>query len=313
MTRLPGLDALRGVAALIVTARHFQQEFRLTELPISASLSVYVFFTLSGFVMALTYESQFRAGLTTPSFLKLRYRRLFLPVAVGTLIGALLIVTRSGLTVDLLFAIFAALLFMPAAWLRHAFLFNPPAWSLFIEIICNALHPKLIAQTRLLAAAIALCFALWAVFAVVGLGRWHPGAAGILTMLPGGLGCYLIGVHIFRRYGERALGATGLGGIVALVFASVGVWLLPMTFEPALTLLACPLILLLSMPMPESRLAVWVGALSFPLYSTHVPVIRAAQALGANIYLTVPIVLAVAMVTGWCATSLQKKSAKSLA
>lgn len=63
MSRLSGLDAIRGIAALIVVVRHFQQTFYLSELPISAGVSVYMFFVLSGFVMARTFEARMLAGL----------------------------------------------------------------------------------------------------------------------------------------------------------------------------------------------------------------------------------------------------------
>ncbi|RWH17217.1 acyltransferase family protein, partial [Mesorhizobium sp.] len=80
--RLYGLDALRGVAALAVALHHFAHAYHLPPLPINPFLAVDLFFILSGFVMARTYEGRLRNGLTTVRFIGLRYRRLFMPLAI---------------------------------------------------------------------------------------------------------------------------------------------------------------------------------------------------------------------------------------
>ncbi len=303
MNRLSGLDAVRGVAALIVAVRHFQQTFRLPELPISAGVSVYMFFVLSGFVMARTYEPRMLDGLATGPFLKLRYRRLFLPMALGSTIGLTCAAFWSGLSVELLAGFFAILIFLPAPWLPHAFLFNPPAWSLFVEIVCNALHPAIIAMARRLTAPIILCFVLWALFASVGLARWQAGATGILTMLPGSIGCYLLGVFVHRRFGDAPLGnASGLA-ISGLVIASALVWLAPPSLEPLLVLIACPLILRTALAMGNNQWAFWIGAWSFPLYATHEPVMRLCRIFGLGYFDTAAAVLAVSISVTLAVTS----------
>src|SRR5690348_12833235 len=85
--RLNGLDALRGVAALVVAFHHLSVisvSRGLGELPF---LAVDLFFVISGFVMARTYEERLQTTLSTPRFILLRYKRLWLPLAIGTMLG----------------------------------------------------------------------------------------------------------------------------------------------------------------------------------------------------------------------------------
>lgn len=303
MNRLSGLDAVRGVAALIVADHHFRGVFRLAELPVSPSVSVYMFFVLSGFVMSRTYEARMIDGLATGPFLKLRYRRLFLPMALGSTIGLLWAAVLTGFSFKLLASYIAILLFLPSPWLANAYILNIPAWSLFVEIVCNALHPAIIAMARRLTAPIILCFVLWALFASVGLARWQAGATGILTMLPGSIGCYLLGIFVHRRFGDAPLGnASGLA-IAGLVIASALVWLAPPLLEPLLVLIACPLILRTALAMGNNQWAFWIGAWSFPLYATHEPVMRLCRIFGLGYFDTAAAVLAVSISVTLAVTS----------
>ena len=71
-TRLLGLDALRGIAAIMVVMFHLG-------LPMMGShLAVDFFFMLSGFVMARTYDERLQTGAMSPlAFMIKRYRRLW--------------------------------------------------------------------------------------------------------------------------------------------------------------------------------------------------------------------------------------------
>ncbi|RWD64150.1 MAG: acyltransferase, partial [Mesorhizobium sp.] len=72
--RLYGLDALRGVAAVAVALQHLMRIYHLPEAPLNPFLAVDLFFILSGFVMARTYEDRLRRGLSAVGFIGLRYR-----------------------------------------------------------------------------------------------------------------------------------------------------------------------------------------------------------------------------------------------
>jgi peptidoglycan/LPS O-acetylase OafA/YrhL len=168
--RLYGLDALRGIAALVVAVHHLASIYNLAPLPLNPFIAVDVFFILSGFVMTRTYEDRLRNGLTTLAFVKLRYRRLFMPLAIGSTIGFGLAVATYGPAVQLVAAYVLILLFLPAIG-PSAFLLNVPAWSLFVEIFCNASHGAIFAKmsnTRLVALIVACGVLFAACFATDG-------------------------------------------------------------------------------------------------------------------------------------------------
>lgn len=112
--RLYGLDVLRGVAAFAVAAHHMSRTYGLPQIPVNPQIAVDLFFILSGLVMTRTYENSLRNDLTTLRFIGLRYRRLFLPLAVGSTIGALLVAAAFGPSGQLLTLYVLALCFLPA-------------------------------------------------------------------------------------------------------------------------------------------------------------------------------------------------------
>lgn len=254
MRRLYAIDGLRGAAALVVVLHHY-----FGPIPILPALAVDLFFVLSGFVMARTYEARMRSGLPARAFLAIRYRRLFLPLFVGTTIGLAERLFSGFRPSSELWAAYAmSLAFMPAFWLSNAFWFNLPAWSLFLEIVCNWLHGALLwrADNRALVASLTLLVAATAVLLGYGLAHWGKGLVSIVSMLPRELGFYVAGILFFRNYGD-ALFAVRLS------------------------------------PMAQRSFA-WAGALSYPLYATHHPVLRLLFAFGVPLPWTFAIALFVA-------------------
>lgn len=250
MRRIYELDAIRGIAAMVVAFHHLLAIYAGRGIPLLPALAVDTFFALSGFVMARTYEPRLAAGaLTTLGFLIIRARRLFPSLAIGTTIGLawLTLTGHNGLGA----AYGMALAFLPAFWLAKAFPFNVPAWSLFLEIIANALHGAVFAHRSSRSLAFMLCgLALLAAALLAGdLGQWQNGTLAIVSCLPRELVFYLAGILAFRRYGDR--------------------WF---SFN-------------------RNRVAEWLGALSYPLYATHAPVIHIA----AMLRLPAPAAIAAAM------------------
>lgn len=229
----------------------------------------------------------------------MRYRRLFLPMALGSTIGLFWTAIWSGLSLELVASYFAILLFLPSPWLANAFILNMPAWSLFVEIVCNAMHPILIAPAKRLIGPIAVCFAIWVAFAMIDQARWQAGAADILTMLPGSIGCYLLGVYVQRRFGDAPLGKLPALAMLGLIATSAIVWRAPGVAEPLVILIACPLILRSALAMQGSLWAFWIGAWSFPLYATHEPVMRLGRmfniGLGASALMVLIVSVAVTL------------------
>ncbi|SFO54999.1 Peptidoglycan/LPS O-acetylase OafA/YrhL, contains acyltransferase and SGNH-hydrolase domains [Mesorhizobium sp. NFR06] len=296
--RLYGLDALRGVAALAVATFHLAETYHLPAVPIGYSVAVDLFFILSGFVMTRTYEDRLRDGLTTLGFIGLRYRRLFLPLAIGSTIGLAVTAAMLGPSIPMTAAYLLILLFLPAGG-PHAFALNVPAWSVFVEIVANALHGAIFARlsnARLLVLT-GLCGVL-AAGAAEGHMYWGADIVSILWLIPRELTCYLVGIWMFRRYGDAPLGHHPIAAVVALVIL-LGIALTNAVFEIA-ALAACPFIVRASLSLPRTQWAAWAGALSYPLYATHFPVILVSfwtglhPAAGAALVATVAIAVTLA-------------------
>lgn len=280
--RLPGLDALRGIAAITVVAFHLG-------LPIEgAHLAVDFFFMLSGYVMARTYENRLRDGsLKGWRFLWARYRRLWGWMALGTTIGLLALLGRFGWSSEVGLAYLLMLAMLPAFNLASApYLLNLPLWSIVYELVANALHGLFLARrSRFWLVALALGCAL-------GLG-WTIQYAGFprggfvdyhwLVLLRVGL-AYALGVLIHRLWVDRPPIPVpfALAAIMLPVYCLL-VWLWPWQWAPLVfVLVLAPLMLFAGMATRFSsnqgqRLATLLGALSFPLYALHFPAIQLLQ------------------------------------
>jgi len=243
--RLYELDAIRGVAALVVFTHHW---LTLNGFPaglgIAASIAVDLFFVLSGFVMARTYEGRMRDGsISAARFIALRYRRLFFPMAFGSTIAFLTGIAANGVpTGEAITSYVLILAFLPTFWKVDAFALNLPAWSLFLEIAANAVHGTVLARltTRVLASLLAVCAALAVVLLSAGYGRWDFGVLPILSCFPRELAFYLIGIIAFRTRGDA------------------------------------------SFRMRPNGIAAGLGALSYPLYAVHMPAMLFLRALGLS-------------------------------
>lgn len=296
MARLSGLDALRGIAAIAVVLHHLWQTFPGLHFPVHAQLAVDLFFVISGFVMARTYEPRMRRGLTALQFIKLRYRRLWLPLAIGSSIGLAWALQRHGLRSELAPAFLLILAFMPAWWMANSFLLNLPAWSLFLEICVNALHGATLGKMSnrgllWLWAGMAIVFVVTHSFGA----GWKLDIRGVGQLFPRAMTCYLAGILMFRHYGDRPLGNSPLLAIAAFVPLLFLAPLHPI-IEIAAVLIACPLIVRASLALKEAQLAMWLGALSYPLYATHFPVMLLSLLNGFGSGAAVALVLSVALV-----------------
>jgi len=138
------LDGIRGVAALLVVMRHAEPYFR--GLPRTESyLAVDLFFVLSGFVLAHSYQARLDAGMTAIRFMRLRFIRLYPLYALGLAIAVAAVVFEAfcGIAppawVDV--AALLAVLMLPSPVYgvpAGVFPLNGPSWSLFFELMANA-------------------------------------------------------------------------------------------------------------------------------------------------------------------------------
>lgn len=141
------LDGIRGMAALIVLTLHTQDFWHLHFF--RGYLAVDLFFILSGFVIAYAYDEKLRCNkISASKFFLIRLIRLY-PVYLLSLFicSSILIETiwKHKLSVgygEILNMIAFAALFLPSQVAGSSYLFsiNPPYWSLFFELITNALY-----------------------------------------------------------------------------------------------------------------------------------------------------------------------------
>jgi peptidoglycan/LPS O-acetylase OafA/YrhL len=146
--RYVALDGVRGLAAFVVILLHTASAIAPNDLrPHFGSLAVDIFFVLSGFVLAYSYDRQFARGMKPLAFMRKRFVRLYPLFALGLFCGlALRIVpairdaaSTGGLMTShemVLAVIFNAFMFPTPDGMQNHYIFpaNLPAWSLFFEV-----------------------------------------------------------------------------------------------------------------------------------------------------------------------------------
>lgn len=263
------LDALRGVAALIVVWYHCFEGVATSVVSQGCNhgyLAVDFFFILSGFVIGYAYDGRFREGrMTAWNFAKRRLVRLHPMVVFGVVFGVLTFILGgrqnwSAETVPLKFVMFAMLLnlfLIPVApgWKADVrgngemFPLNGPNWSLFFEYIGNIIYVLLLRKlpTRILSC---LTAASGSVLAWIVIGNGYLGVgwtlpdfwSGLVRMLFPYCAGMLLARAFVRRRGKAAL--------------------LP-RFIRRHAFLVCSVILLVLLPMPfvGSESSMWVNGL----------------------------------------------------
>lgn len=282
------LDGMRGIAALAVLWSHAGFGFG-HYYPPHGYLAVDFFFALSGFVLAHAYAARIAAGLSFRAFARLRLIRLYPMIFAGGIIGVLAFNpgwARGG--AELFWFDATAFLLLPLGLAFHAapFPVNVPIWSLFFELCANAAYwaaarrPGDAARGVIFIAAMA---GLLGGIAYVAGGLRDVGMASAISFLAGFprvAVSFALGVLIFRyRLHERLPRmpdiCPALALAAALAMPACGWW-----YDMGCVLAVFPLLLCLGAQARESialhRLWYWGGALSYPLYVIHEPLLRAA-------------------------------------
>lgn len=292
--RLFTLDAMRGIAAVVVVYYHSAvvTDVACFQAPCNVRhgfLAVDMFFALSGFVLSHTYDERFRNGLTAWGFMKNRIVRLMpiywlglavaLPLAGWEAVKGLQSV--DGLVNTVLLN--AAVLPSPVA-APHPYLIAllRPAWSLFFELwVANLIFALFWRALRGLGLAAVIGAALVGV--VIGTLRygsldmgpvWDTFAGGF----PRVLFSFFLGVAV-RRLAARAApprlpSPLVVGITLATFFLPVPHgWDVP--FQLGCVTLAYPLLIYAGAGATEKRvlLAVLLGDASYALYLIHMPLL----------------------------------------
>lgn len=251
------LDALRGVAALIVIWYHCFEGFATSVVDQGCNhgyLAVDFFFILSGFVIGYAYDDRLRSGaLTTGAFFKRRLIRLHPMVIFGVLFGVLCFFIGgrrnwNGETMPVSMVMLAMLLNMlmlpvipgTRADVRgngEMFPLNGPHWSLFFEYIGNIIYVLLLRKlpTKILAILTAALGTVLAAITIsngyLGIGWTFPDFWGgmVRMMFP-----YCAGMLLARLFVKRMDKAPLLPAAVRkhsfVICSAVLLFLLPMPF-----------------------------------------------------------------------------------
>ena len=247
--RLTGPDALRGVAAMAVMVFHFDKGL----LPLGM-LAVDMFFILSGYILTLLYQDRLRNGLSFGEFAWRRFVRLY-PIFF---FGVLLSFYMGG--------------FRPLALLMigdpgHVhFPGNKPLWTLPQEMLISLFFAAWFFRLR--SRWLVLIVALGAAYNIALFAGSVPEVRQlqrVFTMFP-------LGMLFARMQYERKESWLPYLALVGMV----GAFALPLEHRLLVSYTALPAVMLVfaRYDMPHSRLALWLGAISFPLYAIHVPLLN---------------------------------------
>lgn len=267
--RLPELDALRGIAAILVLLFHYSYQY--PELfPDSPGLpfrwqwaenGIWLFFAISGFVICMTLE---RTRHWT-DFVWARFSRLY-PVYWAAMALTVIVVMLSGETaLDIPFADQLANITMIQGWIGRASI-DPVYWTLAVELafyFCM-LGVFMAGWLARLEIVIVLWLLLGALQMATGLLPFRIEQLLVLGYFP----FFAIGM-IFYRFHSGALSrrrlllwqillalVAGLMGGEATLVAAIIIAIFWLMLGGRLSLLA-------------SSLLLWLGAISYPLYLVH--------------------------------------------
>ncbi len=286
--RLLTLDAMRGIAAILVMLYHLNAAgahvFK------SGYLAVDFFFVLSGFVLARTYDARLAAGLPFREFAALRVIRLYPLIFFGLLIGVarfggqIVIHHPDRMTVpDLVVSAIFEMLLLPSPTSNFIAPLNAPAWSLSFEMAASLVYAAWLvkAKPRALLAVCGLC-GLGVVWAAVlhgstGFGfKWddlHTGVARVGFS-------FTLGMLIARSHHKPvvkslwAFAPMAVLGALLCVDVTGGARL---AFDLAMVLLVSPLLVWwgagLNPPDAGAVVSRWLGDVSYPLYAVHFPLL----------------------------------------
>ena len=304
--RIASLDLCRGLAAIGVLIFHMDFLFLgdrggATGLIPRGYLCVDFFFLLSGYVISISYDEKLSKGLTTKSFIWIRFARLWPLLALTCLAGLVLHVARSmrdhgTLGLDLVVvADFGLNLLMVPAFIGAAitFPYNPAAWSIFLEFAINAVYAAFFRHMKnsviillLLAGVVGLMFTATANNSLdVG---WS--ISNLVDAVPRVVYSFFLGVVICRyRHSLRfncppyVFAAVLALTVVPLCLPTSASMLWEGLFELAVVVLLFPLLLVVSintrLPNWADTLGFLIGGFSYSLYLWQTPMLIAFSAV----------------------------------
>ena len=283
------LDAIRGVAAVAVVIFHFGKLLP-RDYPVfafsSGYLAVDLFFALSGFVIAFAYDQKLEGGMRFLDFLARRLIRVLPMIWLGVAIGtAYLIVVSPRHWLAAIASGAANLVILPNLFfIRWGFFpANGVEWSLFYEIVANLLYG---AAFRILRAPLLTGIILVASVSLIGCalhyGSLHvgPGRSQSVAALSRVGFSFFVGVALCRsrHHWERRVPRLRTPLVLLIV---AGTLYMPVTsahryYDILFVFLMSPLLVMLGSVAEarraDGRAAVFLAALSYPIYAIHHPI-----------------------------------------
>ncbi|MFN7056812.1 acyltransferase family protein [Hyphomonas sp.] len=299
--RFEGLDAARGIGALLVVFGHYNFEMwperHFFTNQSSGYLVVDVFFMLSGFVLAHAFfdrpEFRFR------DYAAKRIFRLW-PLHMATLMAFAVLMLWNADPVSLKgFALNAMMLHNVGVGDLSMVGFNYPSWSISVEFVSNLVIGALLIAVpgrwlgNVMLAGICIVSAAILFATVPHLDRQLQNVfGGVNTGLLRGFVSFPLGILAYRFFSaqrgwfeQTSIARTVLIGLAILLFfttlcipgrSKADIAYLPF-YALFITLIACPG----PFWMAVFRPFLWLGKISFALYMVHMLVIKAMRETGA--------------------------------
>lgn len=303
------LDGLRGVAALLVVAFHVFETYsgdRFHQIINHGYLAVDFFFLLSGFVVAYAYDDRW-GKMSQWDFYKRRLVRLQPMVIIGSIVGAALfyfqscgmfpLVSQTPVWKMLLVMVvgFTLVPLTPSMDIRgwqEMHPLNGPAWSLFFEYIANILYAVFVRKFSKigLAVLVFLSACLLIHYLVMGpqgdvIGGWSVDARQLNIGFTRLLYPFFAGVLLCRM--NKLIHIKGAFAVSSLLIAvilfipriggSTHLWMNGL-YESFCIIVLFPLIVSIGAGGTLTgkygiKVCKFLGAISYPLYITHYPLI----------------------------------------
>jgi peptidoglycan/LPS O-acetylase OafA/YrhL len=292
------LDAMRGIAAILVVLYHVPVIFKHSlDFP-NSFLAVDFFFCLSGFVIAFSYEQRLRDHLNFRDFMVVRLTRLYPLFALGLAIGIVRAIFLAHLVSRIHWPAFLSLIGISAALIPNFFFpaasillfpLDHPAWSLFYELIANAVYAVILRRHIARIGLPLVCLA--SLVALIAITIWHSSLDFHGAMPDSWIGLprvgfsFIAGVllfHLLKRQGENRLSGpvSWISGAiaVALLFAALtatSAWTRTGPYQASAIILLFPALVYFgarcTLPAALNHICAALGDASYPLYIIHAP------------------------------------------
>jgi peptidoglycan/LPS O-acetylase OafA/YrhL len=294
------LEALRGIAALVVVLHHLslQPGTFLTGNPWLGQgwLFVDLFFVLSGFVIASVHAESSASETAAKGFLIRRFFRLW-PLHLVTLIAALGLDILGGEAGKLGYgAMFVLNLTMTQAWgFVPGSVLNGPSWSISVEWAAYLLFAAVCLTSASLRRRLGIMATIGVISLTVLLVFRGGSLDGDLSLrLPRCLMSFSLGVLLWAWSRDRKPLIPRVATIGQAVVAAAMIVVLPCTAQIPSLGLAMPLLsaamiaFMVRDPgsaarvMLDRRVPQWLGRHSYSLYLVHMPLFRWLSEAGAD-------------------------------